>query len=84
MFSKDRTVSDGLTLCEATPGHIIRGTEGNHEILHLIQAMSIPKPETRPPNTSCSFCLHDGNLGGERGSEIVAVKSLAAVADEAS
>jgi hypothetical protein len=37
---QNRTGSNGLASCEALPGHTIGGTEENHEILQLIQAVS--------------------------------------------
>ena len=48
MVSKDCTERDGLASCEALLGHMIGGTEENHEILQSIQAVSAPKYETRP------------------------------------
>jgi len=40
MISKDRTERDGLASCEALLGYMIGGTEENHEILLLRQAVS--------------------------------------------
>jgi hypothetical protein len=48
MISKDRTEKDGLALCEALLGGMIGGTEENHAILQLLQAVSEPKFETWP------------------------------------
>jgi hypothetical protein len=79
MISKDRTERDSLASCEALPGDMIGGTEENHEILQPIHAVSGPKYETRPPNYIVQL-MH----GGDTGSEIVAVTSLAAASDEAS
>ena len=49
MIGEDRTERDGLASCEALFGYMVGGTEGNHEILQLIQAVSGPKFETLPP-----------------------------------
>ena len=57
MISKDRTESGGLASFEALPGYMIGGTEENHGILQLIQAMSGPKFETRPPKYTMQLLL---------------------------
>ena len=48
MISKDRTERDGLASCEAPLGHMIGGTEENHAVIQLMQALNGPKFETRP------------------------------------
>ena len=78
-WQDDGTERDGVASCEALPGYMIGGTEENHALIQLIQAVSGPKFQTRSlPNTSCNFCA------GETGSKIVAVTSLGAASVEAS
>ena len=85
MIGKGQTERDGLASCEALPGYMIGGTEENHEILQLIQAVSGPKYVTRRTqiHRAASACLTT-RYGGERGSEIVVVTSLATASDDAS
>jgi hypothetical protein len=49
MIRKDRTERDGLASYESLPGHIIGGTEENHETFQSIQAVSGTKYGTSPP-----------------------------------
>jgi hypothetical protein len=85
MISKNRTEMDGLASREVLPGYMIGGAEENHETLQLTQAVSGPKFETRPTQLHrATLCCQVATYGGQTGSRIVTVTSLAAASDEAS
>jgi hypothetical protein len=81
MISKVQTQNDCLASFEALPVYMIGGTEENHAILQLIQALSEPKFETWPTQI---HRIASAWLETTYGQQKVAVTSLAAAADEAS
>ena len=84
MISKHRTERDGLASFEALSRRMIERLKRTMKYFSYYKLCPDRNPNMAQPDTSCSFCLPEGNVKGDTGSKIVVVTSLAAASDEAS